>query len=443
MRSGRWQSMTALAVRMRPHNMASPANRGYDVDAMLGRLLHYAFFAAVFFPYIRIAPLGSDVQPTAVILGAIVILSSTSGRFPRAIVPLFVVMVSAGLIAVATGLNALTIRGLANYFSLFIISFAAYSALKAEGGLSRRFIATTIGIWFTVGFVQVAIRHDFLTILLSNARTTANRGVVGLAPEPTSYGIHCLILLLLVNELFGGREKRLLGAALLVQVLLFARSSMAVLFLLIWGVAYLATRAGVIRSMIGGLALGIVAVGAFELLARLAERIKGVRIFDLVRLVATAPALILVRDQSISDRVAGITFSFAGAFDGWLLPHGFTSWTRWVQEIGPRMIRYIPYYTAGDRIMSGYGAAVYELGFIGLLIPYVVTHAASLHYGTDRRRFVTVAVVLNLLFLTALPLAYPPVGFLIGYFCYYANPVPGPEVVANRSLVAESPLLPI
>jgi hypothetical protein len=388
-------------------------------DRAASRLLHYAFFAAVFFPYLRVLPIGSDVQPTALVLGLCVLLASTTSRLPKDTTPLLVVLVGALLIAMITGINGVALRGLANYFSLFIIAVATYGTLKARHGLSTAFLSATVWIWFFVGLIQTVITRNFLTFLLSNARSTASRGVVGLGPEPTSYGIHCLILMILVTDLCSGRQRRWNLAALLIQILLFARSSMTVLFLGVWALAYFATRAGLLKSLIGAAVASAFGLGILQALAYLTITVKGVRIFDIIRLVTTAPALILVRDQSISDRVAAIVFSFAGASEHWFLPHGFISWSAWVTEIGPRTARYIPYYTAGDRIMSGYGAAVFELGFLGFVIPYVVTRTASARYAENRKRFITIAIVLNLLLLTAVPLAYPPVGFLIGYFCYY------------------------
>lgn len=388
-------------------------------DRVLTRALYYVFLFAVFFPYVRVAPVGSDVQPSAVALAALLVLGSTAGRLPRVIAPLFVVMVGSVLIAIPTGLSGVAVRGLANYFSLFLISFAAYALLKTERGLSRGFLKFTVWAWFVAGMAQTFISRAAFTQLLSNARTTADRGVVGLAPEPTSYGIHCMLLMLLVGELFTGRTRAVLRGALLVQIFLFARSSMTILFLIVWGLLFLATRAGARRAVVVGGSAFIVLVVALRALVGFAEKTKGIRVLELARLVVTTPSLILVRDNSISDRVAAITFSFMGAFQHWLIPHGFASWSQYILEIGPTMARYIPYYTVGDRIMSGYGAAIYELGFLGLVIPVVVTRSIALRYHRDRAKLVTIGVLLNLLLLTAIPLAYPPVAFLIGYFCYH------------------------
>lgn len=405
-------------------------------DRALARWLHFAFFVAVLFPYLRVLPTGSDVQPTALALGAVVILASATGRFPRIITPLFVVLAASLLVGAVTGVNATAVRGMANYFSLCVISFATYSALKARGGLSRRLVAITVWVWFSVGLLQFAVSRSFMTGLLSNARTTANRGVVGLAPEPTAYGIHCLILLVLVQELFDGRARRVLVGALWIQILVFAQSSMTILILLTWGLLHLAANAGARKTLIGGSAAVVVGAVVVRQLAALAEQVRGVRVLDLLRLVVSAPALVLARDESVSERVGAVFFSLFGAVNGWLLPHGFVSWRGFIQEAGPRFARYIPHYSVGDRIMSGYGAALYELGFVGLLVPFVVTQAASLRYAHDRKRFITIALLLNLLFLMALPLAYPPIGFLIGYFCYYGITGITPNVVAPAPLLS-------
>ena len=54
----------------------------------------------------------------------------------------------------------------------------------------EKYIKICINIWLIVGLLQEIINPKFLTFLISAYRTSAARGVVSLAPEPTYYELY-------------------------------------------------------------------------------------------------------------------------------------------------------------------------------------------------------------------------------------------------------------
>lgn len=130
-------------------------------------------------------------------------------------------------------------------------------------GPDERFIKIALCFWTLTGLVQRFINRAFMTSLLSASRTSLDRGVVSLAVEPTTYGLFCLLLMIVCWEYFEN-GKVFYSALCLFQIIFLAQSSMAVLLLVVLalyvGIVYFAfslratTKIGVI-SVVG---LGII-----------------------------------------------------------------------------------------------------------------------------------------------------------------------------------------
>ena len=73
------------------------------------------------------------------------------------------------------------------------------------------------------------------------------------------------------------------------------------------------------------------------------------------------------------------------------------------------------YYSYGDlKIMSWLGAMIYELGFFGIIIIYMVGHNSC--NGTAKR-FIEVLILLILLF-SSIPISFPLIPFIFSLFMY-------------------------
>ena len=77
------------------------------------------------------------------------------------------------------------------------------------------------------------------------------------------------------------------------------------------------------------------------------------------------------------------------------------------------------------RIMSGWGTAVYELGFVGLILPITFWRAAKKGYQNCscihlQYWFISSFVIIFIIMLMAISLAHPPFSYLFGVFLHYA-----------------------
>ena len=84
-----------------------------------------------------------------------------------------------------------------------------------------------IFIWFIIGLIQYKIDNTFLTNLLYDPRgfNDHGRGIGALAPEPSIYGLMCLLLLILTIE------KKMITSSifLIIQIFLFSASTTSIL----------------------------------------------------------------------------------------------------------------------------------------------------------------------------------------------------------------------
>jgi hypothetical protein len=101
------------------------------------------------------------------------------------------------------------------------------------------------------------------------------------------------------------------------------------------------------------------------------------------------------------------------------MPNGFQKWLSYMPH--QQSLSNFFWYGNTMRIMSMYGAALFEIGVLGIIIPYCINAWAYkfLEIKNFKRYRITLLMALNLIFLTAVPLATPFVGFILGAFLYY------------------------
>ena len=394
--------------------------------AFSGIAASFLFF--VFFPYIQLVPLQTDTQPYALLLAGILTLGARRWALPAEYVPLLIAFLFSIGVAFVAPVNMMTFRAIANYASILLIPWATVLVLRMRNGFPPGALRLVIAAWFAVGLVQTFVYPDFLAFLMPRALGTAGsggRGVVGLSPEPTHYGMICMFFLVLCymarDRVLTRREFNVLAAALIVQIVVFAKSAMAALFLLIGIATYIAVNLLSLKRLV--YAFAVVAAGALSLLALIRAGIitvEGTRMFTLLGRLIEDPQLVLLVDASVNDRFFNIFFSVLGFLENYLLPNGYTTWPEYLDRTVSRFEPYA-WWVTSTRIMSGYGAGLFEIGFVGLLIPLAVNVGLFRFYRYDLRSFVTVAFLLNLMLMAAIPIATPMIGLILGFAAYYSR----------------------
>ena len=155
------------------------------------------------------------------------------------------------------------------------------------------------------------------------------------------------------------------------------------------------------------------------------------RIAYLINEVIYRPSSLLmdssIKDLSIVDRLFHILFSLKGFFDNSMMPNGFLSWETF-------MSNQIKEYTAsgiispdyaqdnsrarGGRIMSGYGAAFFELGIIAVLIPISLISLYYSLYKNDLKKFFFFSFFVNAIMFSGISTGFSIFAFYIGFLLY-------------------------
>lgn len=387
------------------------------------------FYLFIFFPFVQIVPLPTDIQPYAMMFSIILLfmffLHDSKIKFPIEIMMLLPPLLLSIIIG-AYEFNFNSIRGAANYISLFCIALATYNALETEKTFSDWTLKTAVWIWLVIGLVQKFIYPKFMTFLLYMGRGSAEggRGVISLAPEPTFYGIICIFFLLLN---FHYHNNKWILVILLGQLIYLSMSSMAILFCILFGIYYFFIYMVFFQTKMKSTLIVILSMFFIGLFVFQSGLISDSRVGKLIALSIDDPSYILLVDPSGNDRFAHIFFSTLGMFQNYFLPHGFNAWNDQVLALISRYGEYFGDITTSNRIMSGYGAALFELGAVGLFVPLSITLSLYNFHKNDIRRVLLFALFVNTILFSAIQLSFPFVGFLIGFMSY----------VSRHSLISE------
>jgi len=381
--------------------------------------LHLLFLLACFFPYVSLVPLSTDVQPFALIF-ALLIIATTPPKTLYLPINIWLLGVPAiGCIFYIFQLSDTFsgLRTIANYLSLFAISSAGYIVFHRQKIDMEKFLLYTIIIWITIGILQVTVDKYIGSFLLSELRTTDERGVTSLATEPSFFGIMCLFYIFFF--LLQDKVKRSNIVLALLPILLLAQSSIIILFLALGIGSYS------IISIINGkhflTSFFIVLVATFIVYA-VFQYFQDIRLFKILTLLAESPSALLKIDASVNERFAHIFLPFKSIVDFNLFPQGIDS-KSWVEYfyINKALFPDLLWYAETEsRIMSGYGKIIFEFGLIGVVFIFII------NYGILQQRlpWPTLAAfftMLNLMLLSAIPLSHPLIGLIISYMYFRIN----------------------
>ncbi|RZL62549.1 MAG: hypothetical protein EOO93_08530, partial [Pedobacter sp.] len=332
----------------------------------------FLFFS--FFPYLKIVETGSDLQPLSFIIGVIYLFTRVNLlNFDKRITLIFITMASALVfffIEVVIRFDIVLFRGVYSYTSILVHSLAAYDILKRDKSLLYQILELAIWIWFVVGLIQSFIFPTFLTFLLSrggayDAGSAGGRGVLSLAVEPTFYGIQCFFMLLFVFLIrakngYGSRKFIILVCLCIIQIVIFARSSMVMVFVFLTASSAVFTYVfrKPLYAFLALIGIGLVCFGAMTVLD------EDSRIKILLNIFLDSPDNMLANDRSINERISDIYYSISGFFDN-PIGHGLNGWQIY---LGSQPNDEILVKNEQSRIMSFLGSFLFELGIFSFFL---------------------------------------------------------------------------
>lgn len=351
------------------------------------KFIRYCLLFFCFFPFIGIN-IGTDTQPFALLCAIVLIITSKKIEIKNNIY----FMLSVLSICILTIISLFKIelfqilKRLFSYVSILLIPIAVYNSFsEKDKDLIERMSKAFISIWFTVGALQTFINSSFLTFLIPLYRTSARRGVCSLASEPSFYGYMCFLFFLITLDY--KKNRILYWILILIQVVVFAKSAVTISYFIIlftlWGIGLLIEKD--IKST-WKLLLGIIVFTAITSMIR--QRYADSRMVLLMNSFIENPLGFAESDVSVAQRLNAIAFSFS---------------------------RYgIPYYLGTTVIMSGFGGAFFEMGFLSLFLIYPIIKTISSNYDNVATKVGVTLSILICMF-SAINLSSPMFAFFIGY----------------------------
>ena len=389
----------------------------------LKKIITYIFVLCCLFPYTP-PLLSTDSQPVALILSLLLlpIYANRKSLKQKGFALFILVLLFAVITLIYSPWNINSVRSLSNYVSLFTVSFVTYRILPTLSDLKLfRLFKIAVYIWFFVGAIQTFIYPDFLSFLVPRGSAfMSGRGVSCLAPEPTFYAIICSCFLI-INRICNMHSKGDgLRWLLWIQIILFARSATIIFIITASYFLYLLLRRGKLRNIaIAGIA-GYIFISCIKFIG---PYIVSFRAGNLLLSLIENPTLFIVADASVNERFIHAFFPIYGWLKNYGLPYGYGYFNDFMHEIYNQghFNEYLLYYRDNyTRIMSSFGSAVFELGCIGLIIPYVLIRNI-LKLVKQNSIFIFYGSLFFCILLNAMPLNCAIVGFTFGNIIYAAK----------------------
>ena len=396
------------------------------------------FIISTFFPYIRIFPFSTDLQPNTLLIGLFIIFllirKTTPIAIPKKLLLLSIPVICGVFIFLLFDVTSNGIRSLGGYISVFIISISTFLIFRNGYKFKIKTLYYIILIWGIVGAIQFFFYKGFLSFLMSRfafleSEGYGERGVSALSNEPSFYGSICFFLWItfITNKEYitvNRKTRFLVLVSLVAQMSLFASSSVSILYFLILGVAYVIMNSNKIVLIILVIALLSTSTFIGNYVLDFTEYLVGKnRVFNIIQIFIESKEELIYIDPSINERFFNVYISVRGSFENFLLPNGFDTFAEYKKSLMNSELSDLYWWTTDKhtRIQSGYGAILYELGAIGLIIPIIFNYFLYSYLKYDKKRFWIVAIAVNLTMFSTIPISLPLFSFLIGYFAYQSS----------------------
>lgn len=402
-------------------------------------MLGLAFILACLNPWASFGVNDLDSQPWPLAAAVLFLFSVlTKLRAPPYFVPLMLSLLIGVLFASFTPpIEGGAPRAVISYLTILACYLAAFNYFRLYGFPTRTFIVMNV-IWVAVGVIE--LYTPALSQFISQNRTTSDRGVTSMSPEPTHFGVFLFFISWVMLAAYSFRPPRkiaLLCIANVAAIFLLAKATMVIgLVVFALGVAAVASLAkwvstagkvqGRMMLLVGGSLLAVLAVAGVDAMfpesrvSRVFDRLMGGGLYDL-----------LMADASINQRLEAVVYSIHGFFFNWMAPGGFDSFLNTRDALWVVWGDYFWFPTQTNKIMSWIGGILYELGIFGAVV-VLCLFAGAKKAGVRLREIVIVAAVL----LTAIPPAFPLAPMLFALWCakglaYRRAPLPPSTAVGS------------
>ncbi|WP_143269383.1 hypothetical protein [Mangrovitalea sediminis] len=379
----------------------------------LNKTVAILFVYFSFFPWVGFGILNMDIQPYYIIFGIMFLFLNINFGIPKWLYVLAIPGVLSIIVAVAYGkFDFITARAVASYLSVFVAAASFFICKKKYFGESLKTHLYLINcVWIFAGVLQMALGPYVLDFLV-HVRTTQGRGVTGLAPEPTYYGLFLIFISILIAKEYGYRVLRLKPLFFIVIniffVVLVAKSSMSIMLIVAMAILYAVSNFFKIKKNVSMLVISVLVLGV---LSPFLQNLRDSRVGKIEKLFLKGPITLIHADASANQRLRNVVYPFYGAAEDGFIPHGYHRFSDTTKKLDQKFDNFFWWGEAENKIMSGLGAAIYELGFIGFF--YFLAIFSSTRKIKPFRLAFFEASTLIMLMTTAIPLSFPLFPFIL------------------------------
>ena len=361
-----------------------------------------------FFPNVSFGLFDFDIVPFGLV-SSIFILALTSKKYPKILLWLWCpTFLAAPFFVTAVGDWAYFFRQIATYITVPLISMATYKAILIGVDVIK-FTKLSIFISFSGAIFQKLVAFNILDFFVKS-RTTESRGYSSFFVEPSIFGLAMVMFCLIYIAAAISKNSKLSMWPLVLAILsifLLSQSALAIFIcLMIFGM-YLISKISSIKGLVFAVSLIVMLFVFVNMFSYEGES----RMLTILNLIIESPFDILNIDASISERVFHVYLSIKQSILNGLIPHGFYSFSG---EIINEQ-HYNKSFWWGEptnKIMSGVGAMLFELGFPSLILPLMPMYLAF-KIQENRMLFFIIAFSSILIYLNALTFANPYFAVLI------------------------------
>ena len=354
----------------------------------------------ILFPYVRLLPIPSDVQPNFIL--AIIVFGPFILTIRRNELILLLTITFFLILYTIPDPSFQILRPWASYLTPPLVLIFTRNLLSEETG--RIAIDTILKhsfyLWVGFGVLQF-VSNSRLLVLTFRADTTVERGWMSFSGEPSAFAT---VLFLFAAYFLAHRNYRLLVVAFATTAIV-AQSTLGILYFVILAAAYQAVRVRRLFIWLASITFAalivIYTIDVNEMIKKLPD---GQRIITLFEMALRGDELL--DDMSIYSRVSDLRAAYEALATP--LGNGFNN---------------------NFRLKSGWGAYIFELGWlgIGLTVSWIGFFLLRARYvGLDV--LASVGAIVVVLF-SSTPLAMPMATFIIAALIY-SPPV---EIVKIRN----------
>lgn len=356
-------------------------------------LLYFFILCPFIFP---IGYLGTDLQPYALFLSIIYLLifSFNLKLNNKVLIVLGLYLIYSLLIGLVSETEKYTIiKCFYSYFSLFIISFASYNLLLRTQGIKENYIKIIIILWLIVGLIQLFSDYTISNNVISGSRTSSDRGVYGLASEPSFFGVQCFYFLFLVKS-FSKEKDRILFTLIIVLMSVFlAQSFTGIMFILAFLIPYYfeIIKSKKINLRVHFLIFAVLIIGGYLF----NEYVLNKRLGILIQIIQHDSTAALIEDESAFIRYHNIIEPLKMSIDNFFFPRGFS-----------------------ERIGSLFGGILLELGFLGIPLMILIASSFSYFFSSTIIKYIAFTLFF-IIFFSTIQLSNPMIAFIIALSAFY------------------------